>query len=323
LPVSELIPRPACVLSGIADMKIIRGKRAVITGAASGIGRALALLLAREGAALYLVDIDGCKLQRTANEAKACGAEVLLQLCDLSTSEGIDNLVKSLLDTWGTVDILINNAGTAYYGPMHSMTSEQWHRIVSLNLLAPIRLVHALLPVLVDREQAHILNTCSIFGLTPARKLTAYQTTKFGLVGFSLALRSEYSRGRIGVTALCPGFVSTTMLESAERGRPDKALPIPPAWLVTTPEHVARCAVAAIRRNRGLVIVSPLAHLMWWVMRLSPGVIGWIVAESWRGYRRIDIAGDLAARDAPSQNCGLLDAQLNQTRSDSFRESGS
>lgn len=285
-------------------MKIIRGKKVVITGAASGIGRALALALAREGAALYLVDVDAHNLQATADEARGCGADVLVHKCDLVEPEEIDVLVKSLLDVWKTFDILINNAGANYYGPTHNMTSEQWRRIVSINLLAPIRLVHALLPVLAAREQAHILNTCSIFGLTPARKLAAYQTTKFGLVGFSLALRCEYARGGIGVTALCPGFVDTPMLEKLEKGRPDKRLPLPPAWLITTPEHVARCAVAAIRRNRGLVVVSPLARVMWWVMRLFPGVIAWIAAEGWRGHRRIDIAADLAAREAASQNKG-------------------
>src|SRR5262249_54724362 len=158
----------------------------------------------------------------------------------------------------------------------------------AVNLLAPIRLIHDFLPTLASQDEAHILNMCSVFGLVTQRKLTAYQTTKFGMVGLSLALRAEYARGGIGVTALCPGLVRTTMLESAERGRPDKRLPLPPAFLMTSPEHVAERALAAIRRNQGIVVVSPLARLMWWTMRLAPGLIDWLSREGWRRKSRID-----------------------------------
>jgi 3-oxoacyl-[acyl-carrier protein] reductase len=278
-------------------MKAIRGKKALVTGAASGIGRALALALARQGVDLYLVDIETQQLEATAQAARLDGVEVIARVCDLCEPAEVSAAVASVLSVWNGVDILVNNAGLAYYGPTHNMTDVQWHRIIAVNLLAPIQLARELIPTLAARDEAHILNVCSVFGLVPQRKVTAYQTTKFGLVGFTAALRAEYSRGGIGVTALCPGLVSTPMLESAERGLPDKRLPLPPRWLMTTPDRVAAASIAAIRRNRGLVVVAPLAHVMWWVMRFSPRLVDWISREGWRGRRRIDVAADLRARD--------------------------
>jgi short-subunit dehydrogenase len=278
-------------------MKIIRGKKAFVTGAAAGIGRALALALAREGADLFLVDIDGERLQATAAEARSHGVEAVSRVCNLCEHNEISAAVAAVLATWTRIDIVVNNAGVAYYGPTHNMTTVQWDRVLAVNLLAPIQLIREFLPTLALQDEAHILNVCSVFGLVTQRKVTAYQTTKFGMVGLSLALRAEYGRGGVGVTALCPGLVRTTMLEVAERGRPDKRLPLPPAFLMTTPEHVADRAIAAIRRNKGIVVVSPLARLMWWTMRLAPGLVDWISREGWRRPHRVDVAADLAARD--------------------------
>jgi 3-oxoacyl-[acyl-carrier protein] reductase len=278
-------------------MKVIRGRKALVTGAASGIGRAIALALAREGADLYMVDIDREKLQSTARDAEHLGIVAIADVCDLSEPEQVSAMVTRMLAAWQGVDILINNAGIAYYGPTHNMMAGQWQRMLSVNLSAPIQLVRELTPVLVTREEAYILNVCSVFGLVTQRKVTAYQTTKFAMVGFTLALRAEYAGRGFGVTALCPGLVRTPMLEAAEKGRPDKRLPLPPAWLMTTPEHVAAAAIAAIRRNRGLVIVSPFARLMWWAWRLAPGLIDWISREGWRGRGKVDVAADIKARD--------------------------
>jgi short-subunit dehydrogenase len=278
-------------------MKMIRGKRALVTGAASGIGRAIALALAREGADLYLIDIDGKMLQATACEAERHGIEIMTSVCDLSVPEQISATVARLLAGGRSLDILVNNAGIAYYGPTHNMTAEQWHRMMAVNLLAPIQLVRELMPVLAARDDVHILNVCSVFGLVTQRKVTAYQTTKFGMVGFTMGLRAEYARHGFGVTALCPGLVRTPMLEMAEKGRPDKRLPLPPAWLMTTPERVAAVAIAAIRRNKGVVVVSPLARLMWWIARLAPGLVDWVTREGWRRRGKVDIAADLKARD--------------------------
>jgi 3-oxoacyl-[acyl-carrier protein] reductase len=222
-------------------MKVIRGRKALVTGAADGIGRCIALALAGEGADLYLVDINAAKLTDTAEAARRSGVEVITAVCDLSQADQISATVKSLLAQWGGLDILVNNAAVTHYGYTHQMTAAQWRRVLAVNLLAPIQLIQELLLVLGAREEAHILNVSSMFGLAQGRKIAAYQTTKFGLVGLSLALRAEYGGPSFGVTALCPGFVATPMLDTLSGGdTPAMRHPIP-AWLCTTPEKVAGC----------------------------------------------------------------------------------
>lgn len=265
-------------------MKIIRGKKALVTGGASGIGRAVALALAKEGADLYLIDIDGDKLAATAREVGRSGVAVLTHVCDLSDPKQITGAVNALVAAWGRLDILVNNAGTLYYGPTQKMTGDQWNHILSVNLLAPIQLVCELLPILTAQAETHIVNVSSIFGLVPMRKIAAYQTSKFGLVGFSAAIRAEYNRHGCGVTALCPGFVRTAMINEFVAAGPDQRDRVP-AWICTSAEEVAKQAIRAIRRNKALVVISPMAHLLWWFARVSPGLFDWVVRQGWRRTR--------------------------------------
>ena len=269
-------------------MKIIRERKALVTGAASGIGRAIALALAREGADLYLVDIDAEGLAVTGRDAQSFGVAILTHVCDLSDPKQVSETVRSLLSTWGRLNILVNNAGTAYYGPTHEMTEGQWEKILSVNLLAPIQFVRELLPTLSVQDEAHIVNVSSIFGLVPMRKGAAYQTSKFGLVGFTAALRAEYGRYDFGVTALCPGFVDTAMIEEFATIGHQQRHRIP-TWMRTSAERVAVQTIVSIRRNKGLVVISPIARLLWFVMRFSPGLLDWVTREGWRRRRRVRI----------------------------------
>jgi 3-oxoacyl-[acyl-carrier protein] reductase len=266
-------------------MRVIRGKKALVTGAASGIGRALALALAKEGADLYLIDRDEVKLAATARDAQGLGVSVATRVCDLRQPSAITAMVQSVLSGWGALNILVNNAGIAYYGATHDMTAEQWEQIMAVNLLAPIQLVRELMPTLLAQDEAHVVNVCSIFGLVPLRKGAAYQASKFGLVGLSAALRAEYGR-EIGVTALCPGFVRTAMLETFATGKPGQQRHAIPAWLCASPEQVAAVAIRAIRGNKGLVVITPAARVLWWMARLSPGLLDWVTRQGWRGKRR-------------------------------------
>jgi short-subunit dehydrogenase len=260
----------------LAAMLNIRDKKALVTGAASGIGRAIALALAREGAHLYLIDIDGANLAVTAREAAQQNVTVLTRVCDLSDPKQITAAVDSLLSSWGRLDILVNNAGTIYYGPTKEMTAEQWNRVLAVNLLAPIQLVRELLPTLTAQPEAHIVNVSSIFGLVPVPRITAYQTSKFGLVGFSAALRAEYGQHHCGVTALCPGFVRTAMIEEfvTVGFEPDYRIP---SWICTSAEKVAQETIQAIRKDKALVVISPAARVLWWLTRISPGIRDWLI----------------------------------------------
>ena len=251
-------------------MKMIRGKKALITGAASGIGRAIALALARQGADLYLLDIDRVGLEAVVDEASAAGVNAVGEICDISIQENIGVAVRTMLERWGHVDILVNNAGIAYYGPTERMTAEQWNRLLAINLLAPIHLTRELLLTLLARPEADLLNVCSISGLVAGGRFAAYHVSKFGLVGFTEAMRAEYGRRGLGVTSLCPGPVRTNLYSSAMSGKKGKPVPTPPAWICTTEEKVAAAAVRAIRRNKRMILLTPLAHVLYNLHRFAP-----------------------------------------------------
>ncbi len=269
-------------------MKWIHGKKALVTGAASGIGRSIAIALAEEGVDVWLLDIDEKGLRETVEACSNANVVAIGEVCDLAKPGHITDAVRSLLGRWGKLDILVNNAGVCYYGPCENMTAQQWDWLMAVNLQAPIQLTRELLPTLLAQDESHILNVCSIAGLMAAKRMAAYHASKFALVGFSEALRVEYARRGLGVTALCPGFVHTKLFESTVNGHPSKPLPRPPSWMCTTPEHVATAAVRAIHRNKGFVLVTITAHLLWALRRFLPRVFDFIRLEGWRGRKRLD-----------------------------------
>jgi len=254
-------------------MRQIRGKTALVTGAASGIGRAIALRLADEGARLYLLDINEAGLAEVVAEAHRRGVEAIGRVCDVSQPRQITDAVNHLLATFGGLDILVNNAGVTYYGRTGRMAAEHWDRLLAINLHAPIQFTRELMPTLLARHDSHVLNVASICGLVGLSRVTAYTTSKFALVGFSESLRAEYARLGVGVTALCPGLVDTNLFSSALRGNDAKETKIPPRWLLTTPEAVANRAIRAIYRNQGVVVVQPYARMLYLLKRYAPGLL--------------------------------------------------
>jgi NAD(P)-dependent dehydrogenase (short-subunit alcohol dehydrogenase family) len=258
-------------------MRHICGKTALVTGVASGIGRAITLRLAAEGVNLFVVDIDEVGLANTVDEARQTGAQVIGRRCDVAEPSQVSSVVAEILNRWGGVDILVNNAGITYYGPTVQMSAEHWDRVLRVNLLSHVQFTRELLPSLLARREAHVVNVCSMFGLVGMPKLAAYSTTKFALVGFSESLRNECGRDGLGVTALCPGFVDTNLFTSAPLGVKQKQAKEPPRIFRTTPEKVARAAVKAIRRNRRMVVMTPAAWFLVSAKRFVPGVMDFML----------------------------------------------
>ena len=266
-------------------MKTIRGKKALVTGAASGIGRAIALALAREGADLFLVDIDALNLEAVAREVNNSRSRVIVAVCDLSRSDQITATVKACEAAFHGLDILVNCAGVVRHGLAEEATSEMWDAVMAVNLFAAIQLVRELTPSLLKQPESHILNVCSVLGLIPARKMMCYQTSKFALVGFSMALRTEFSAHNVGVTALCPGLVDTPMLEMGPNWF-RRSVSFGPLSLIVSAEAVAKSAIASILRNRALSVVSLGAKLLWWAYRFSPPLVLWLFRRKPRASAR-------------------------------------
>lgn len=254
-------------------MKNFRDKVALITGAASGIGRSLALRLASEGTHLYLLDRNEAGLCEVVDEVRNLGVRVMGRPCEVSRLAEIEVSIHAGLAHFGFIDLLVNNAGVAYYGDTAHLGGEHCERLLQVNLHAPLHFTRLLLPTLLARPEAHVLNVASFFGLVGTRKVAAYTASKFGLVGFSESLRAEFARTHLGVTALCPGFVDTGLFATASHGEDRQSVKHPPAWMLTTPEKVAERAVRAIRRNEALVVTQRYAQLAYYAKRFFPGVL--------------------------------------------------
>lgn len=254
-------------------MRIEPGMKVLITGAASGIGREIVRKLIPFQVEFFLVDRDPEGLTNVAAEVEDRQLRVTTHTCDLADPTQIDALAERVQSEWNELHILINNAGIAWYGPTLKTPEAEWDRILAVNLHAPIRLTRRLLPLLLEQREAHLVNTASICGLVASSRLTAYSTSKFGLVGFGEAIRGEFGRYGVGVTTICPGPVRTSLLRTTPSGRDDGKIPQPPRWASTTPEAVAAAVVRGIKRDRAVVVVTWLARLVFWCKSLAPGVL--------------------------------------------------
>ncbi len=256
-------------------MRSLSNKKCLVTGAALGIGREIALRLAEQGAHLYLLDVQEGPLTKTVADARAHGVEVIGRVCDVGDPDANEAAMDDLLGRWQSLDVLVNNAGICYYGPTLRMTREQMDQVLAVNLLAPLQFTRRLLPTLLQQPEAHVLNVASMYGFVVTNRCLAYHTTKFGLVGFSEALRLEYGRLGLGVTALCPGYVATGLFTSMVEPDQKEGRRKPPRFVTTTAEKVSRKALKAIYRDRRLVFVTPLAHFAYYVHRFAPGIVDW------------------------------------------------
>jgi short-subunit dehydrogenase len=260
----------------------------VITGAASGIGRACALEWARRGARLGLVDRDRERLAAAAEGARALGATVSEWAVDLAQAEAIAQLAREL-EGLGAIDVLVNNAGVAVVKPFVATADEDWRWLLDVNVWAAIRLTRAVLPGMIARGRGHIAFTASLAGLVGAPAMVAYSTTKFALVGMAEALRHELPDA-IGITVVCPGYVRTGLHLATRYANPtfQRFLDDPPRWYGVSPERTARRIADGVEAREPLIAIG-VEKLQWYVKRVSPrlsSAIGRFAA------RRMGLVGD-------------------------------
>lgn len=203
---------------------------ALITGAASGIGYAIAELLGEAGATLSLVDIEADALAAAERGFQARGWPVLSQVADVSSFEAVDAAVKATVTRFGRIDLICNNAGVGLEGPVESWTDAGWDWVLGVNLMGVVNGVRAATPYFKAQARGHILNVASIGGLTASACHGQYGASKFAVVGLSQSLRDELAPHGIGVTVLCPGFVRSRIATSARNAPGD--LPARQAWLM-------------------------------------------------------------------------------------------
>ena len=256
----------------------LRDGTAVVTGAASGIGAALALVLARRGMHLALVDRDAAGLEATAAAARATGRRASVHALDLADRAACDALPAAVLSAHGGVAVLVNNAGVALGGRFAHVAAEDFDWLMEINFHAPVRLVRAFLPLLARAPAAQVVNVSSVFGIIAPPGQTAYCASKFALRGFSESLRHELEAegSSVGVTLVHPGGVRTAIarnarlaagLDAAEVAREQASWR---ALLALAPEDAAETIARAIERRAPRVLVGRDARGAALLQRLFP-----------------------------------------------------
>ena len=253
-------------------MKDLKDKIAVVTGAASGIGQATAIEFADKGADLVVSDINEAGLAETVSAIEAKGRRAVALGVDVSKSDQVEGMIRKAIDTFGRIDILMNNAGVGLSGEMRHLSLQDWEWIVGINLWGPIYGTHFVLPHMVKQRAGHIVNVASSAGLIASPGMSAYTTTKFGLVGLSEVLRNELARFGIGVTVVCPGFVRTNIFDATElRGMKDEAgAKDLPSWLGISKETCAKNIRKAVEKNKFLIIPGPEMKVVYSFKRFAP-----------------------------------------------------
>jgi NAD(P)-dependent dehydrogenase (short-subunit alcohol dehydrogenase family) len=256
----------------------LAGAVVVITGAASGIGRALALAAARDGARVHMVDRDAPGLATTARAivavSRARPPEV--HALDLRDADAVETLAGALFEAEGRVDALVNNAGVMLAGPLESFALADLRWIVDTNLWTVIHGARAFAPRMAARGGGRIVNTASMAGLAAFPLFAAYSATKHGVVGLSQSLDAEFASRGVRVSAVCPGFVRTGAFQAAR-------LRLPAGWrramgfgfehLSASPEAVAARILEALAGRGGPVVPLPRETWpMYALRRLSPSL---------------------------------------------------
>lgn len=253
----------------------LAGKRCLITGAASGIGRATALAAGGRGAELFLTDRDAEGLERVAAEVRNAGGTVShFATADVADHEAVVALAAEVHALAPSMDVVMNVAGISTWGKIEQLEHEHWRRTIDIDLMGPISVLECFVPPMIEaRRGGHIVNVSSVAGLFGLPWHAPYSAAKFGLRGVSEVLRFDLRKHGIGVSLVCPGAVKTPLVGTVDIVGVDRDSPKVRKLIAlferraVSPESVAEKIVDAIERNRYMVFTSPDGRFLHWIQR--------------------------------------------------------
>jgi NAD(P)-dependent dehydrogenase (short-subunit alcohol dehydrogenase family) len=254
----------------------------MVTGGASGIGRALSEELARRGASVVLADLQGEEAAAVAASLSASGRNAAAATVDVTDFASVERLVDGVARKYGRLDFVFNNAGIGVGGEVRDHTVDAWNRIIDVNVRGVVHGVQAAYPVMLRQGFGHIVNTASMAGLMPSPLTTSYSATKHAVVGLSKGLRIEAAAFGVRVSVLCPGVIRTPLLSGGRFGI--FVGPLPEAEQRTAARRYferfrpmdvgvfARKVLDQVARNRAIIVVPRWWRILWWLDRLSPAL---------------------------------------------------
>lgn len=250
-----------------------KDKVAIVTGGASGIGRALCEKLGQKGAVVIVADINTEEAQQVASAIIAAGGRAHAAHLDVSQADEVRNLIDKTASEHGRLDFMFNNAGIGVGGEVRDINLEHWRRVIDVNLLGVLYGTIAAYSLMVRQGFGHIVNTASLAGLIGYPTNIPYATTKYGVVGLSTSLRVEAADLGIKVSVVCPGYIQTNIWETStilKANREDVLAQIP--FKMMDAEKAARSILRGIVRNRAIIIFPFHARFLWWLNRLHPAI---------------------------------------------------
>ncbi len=250
-------------------------RRALITGAASGLGKSLALRFAADGWRVAVCDLDEDRVRQTAAEIDDAGGTGMPMRADVTSEQEIERLAESVSGHWGGLDVLVNNAGIAIAGRTDETSMEEWRRIFEVNFFGVLRTTRIMLPLIV--RGGHIINVASFAGIAAAPGLVAYNTTKAAVISFSESLRAELVEKDIGVSVTCPAFFKTRLMKTSDA--PDDKTRAMVERLMehskVTADDVAEQMFASVRTRQFMLIPHLDARWYWRWKRFFPESYFW------------------------------------------------
>ncbi len=268
----------------------ISNKRVLITGAGSGIGRETALAFAREGGLLLLSDINPGSLDETASLVEAINPAALLMtdVLDVSDRRSMQVYSEKIHAEFDAVDILVNNAGVGLAGGLLDSSYDDLDWVLGINLWGVIHGCKEFIPAMIKRRQGgQVVNVASAAGYYASAGMMGYNTSKFGVFGFSESLREDMKPFGIGVSTICPGLINTNIIKqtrmagTSEEEQAEIREKVDKLYIQRNygPEKVARAIIGAVKKNRGNLPVTPEAWFLYLMNRLSPRFTHWLVGR--------------------------------------------
>ncbi len=261
------------------SLRTYAGAVAIVTGGASGIGRALGEALARHGARVVLADRQVDLAQQVAARIREGGGQATAEDLDVTDFPAVNRLVQNTFQHAGRLDYVFNIAGIGIVGEARYYELEDWYRVLDVNLRGVVHGVHAAYPLMLRQGFGHIVNMASTAGLWPSPFVVSYCATKHAVVGLSMSLRIEAAAAGVRVSVLCPGPVRTPGLTCESRY--GKVLPQIPREVLQKlverqhpmrPERFAAQALRAVAKNRAIIVIPSWWRIAWWLNRLSPSL---------------------------------------------------
>ena len=266
--------------------KLFNDKVALVTGAASGIGRDLCIELGRRGAVVVATDINVEGAKEVASSVEATGGRAYGIRLDVTRIHDIEACVDNAVSQYGHLDFMFNNAGIAVTGEMHDVTQEHWRRVIDVNLFDVLYDTIAAYSVMVRQGSGHIVNIASFAGLMGFPTNALYATTKHAIVGLSISLRTEAADLGVKVSVVCPGFISTNIWNTSTILKANRQ-----AVLATIPFKMMEATKAAqailwgVKRNKKIIIFPFHARLLWWINRIHPCLLSPLGRRTVRNFR--------------------------------------